>query len=177
MEKRQQILEGASKVISERGLHRLTLDAVAKECNMSKAGLIHHFPSKEALITAMNKQVADRFTESIDQANDQEPSYNKAYLKGSIEELNAPKMLNVSNSLLAAIATNPELIQPWRQSYEEMDEKMKQEGISEELSSIIRLVSDGLWFANMFDLQPLSKQEQENVKAWLSACVDREKRN
>ncbi|SFM12041.1 TetR/AcrR family transcriptional regulator [Salibacterium qingdaonense] len=175
MEKRQQILEGASKVVSERGLHRLTLDAVAKECGMSKAGLIHHFPNKEALITAMNDQVAARFAGSIENAYEQEPSYNKAYLKGSMKELNSSDLLNVSNSLLAAIATNPELIQPWNEAYKEMDEKMKQDGVSDELASVVRLVSDGLWFANMFDLQPLSEQEQDHIKHYLFTLIEKEK--
>ncbi|MFZ4453996.1 TetR/AcrR family transcriptional regulator [Salibacterium aidingense] len=175
MKKQQQILEGASKVVAEQGLHRLTLDAVAKECGLSKAGLIHHFPNKEALITAMNEQVADRFSESIEDAYRQQSSYNKAYLNGSLKELNGPEVLNVSTSLLAAAATNRELIKPWNEKYQEIDDKMKQDGVSEELAQIVRLVSDGLWFANMFDLLPLSEQEQENIKTYIFEWIEKEK--
>ncbi|WP_026701995.1 TetR/AcrR family transcriptional regulator [Salibacterium aidingense] len=177
MEKQQQILEGASKVVAEQGLHRLTLDAVAKECGLSKAGLIHHFPNKEGLITAMNEEVAARFTRSIEDAYRQESSYNKAYLDGSLKELNGPDVLNVSTSLLAAAATNRELIQPWNEKYQDMDAKMKQDGVSDELAQIVRLVSDGLWFANMFDLLPLSEEKQKNIKTYIFELIEKEKKS
>jgi AcrR family transcriptional regulator len=46
---REEILEAARAVILERGLAGLTLAAVARELELTKAALYHYFPSKEAL--------------------------------------------------------------------------------------------------------------------------------
>jgi len=51
------LLAAANKVVVDRGVDALTLDAVACQAGVSKGGLLHHFPSKEALITAMVQQV------------------------------------------------------------------------------------------------------------------------
>lgn len=48
---RERILEAATTIAVEDGPKQLTLDNVAKKCGMSKGGLIHHFPNKDALLT------------------------------------------------------------------------------------------------------------------------------
>lgn len=48
--KRSSILLAASIVVKNNGVEKLTLEAVAKEAGVSKGGLLHHFPNKEALI-------------------------------------------------------------------------------------------------------------------------------
>jgi AcrR family transcriptional regulator len=46
---REEILDAARAVILERGLPGLTLAAVARELQLTKAALYHYFPSKEAI--------------------------------------------------------------------------------------------------------------------------------
>jgi AcrR family transcriptional regulator len=47
---REEILDATEAVIGREGVAGLTLDAVAAECDVSKGGLLHHFPSKDALV-------------------------------------------------------------------------------------------------------------------------------
>jgi AcrR family transcriptional regulator len=47
------ILDAASKVILDKGVEALTIDAVAQEADISKGGLFYHFPSKKNLIEGM----------------------------------------------------------------------------------------------------------------------------
>ncbi|MDQ0063824.1 AcrR family transcriptional regulator [Paenibacillus harenae] len=51
--KRHLILFAASTIVKTLGAEKLTLEAVAKEAGISKGGLLHHFPNKQALINAM----------------------------------------------------------------------------------------------------------------------------
>jgi AcrR family transcriptional regulator len=51
--RRQEILATTVRLISDDGYRGLTLAQIAKACGMTNAGLLHHFPSKAALLTAV----------------------------------------------------------------------------------------------------------------------------
>jgi AcrR family transcriptional regulator len=40
-----EILDAASKIVNQRGIFNLTLEAVAEEAGISKGGLLYHYPS------------------------------------------------------------------------------------------------------------------------------------
>jgi len=48
--RKPQIVEAALRTIAERGFQNVTLDDVARAAGLSKGGLVHYFPSKDALI-------------------------------------------------------------------------------------------------------------------------------
>lgn len=50
---RSAALVAAEQVVCGAGIGCLTLDAIARAADLSKGGLLHHFPSKAALIDAM----------------------------------------------------------------------------------------------------------------------------
>lgn len=47
------ILEAAAAVLRKSGARGLTIDAVAVEAGLSKGGVLHHYASKDALISAL----------------------------------------------------------------------------------------------------------------------------
>src|SRR3954447_22045743 len=50
---RDRLLDAAATVVHRDGAQALTLDAVAKEAEVSKGGLLYHFKSKNDLVNAM----------------------------------------------------------------------------------------------------------------------------
>lgn len=52
-ERREEILSAATDLIAVSGFNGVSLDSFAEACGMTKAGLLHHFPSKEDLLTAV----------------------------------------------------------------------------------------------------------------------------
>jgi AcrR family transcriptional regulator len=52
-ERREEILKAATGLIASSGFKGVPLDAFAAACGMTKAGLLHHFPSKDALLVAV----------------------------------------------------------------------------------------------------------------------------
>lgn len=60
--RRQAIFDETIKVLSERGYHGFNLNELAKRCGLTYAGLLHHFPSKEALLVALLRE-RDRLDE------------------------------------------------------------------------------------------------------------------
>lgn len=57
--RKPQIVEAALRTIAERGFQNVTLDEVAKAAGLSKGGLVHYFPTKDALI---KEAVVDFYT-------------------------------------------------------------------------------------------------------------------
>ncbi len=55
--KRDRILDAASRVVESQGAAHLTIDAVAAEADVSKGGVLYHFPSKQALLEGMLERV------------------------------------------------------------------------------------------------------------------------
>lgn len=51
--KREEILQRAIEVFGRLGFHAASMREIAKACGLSQAGLLHHFPNKEALLLAL----------------------------------------------------------------------------------------------------------------------------
>jgi AcrR family transcriptional regulator len=67
---RNALLEGAYTMLSEGGIHHLSLRAVAKRIGVSHNAPYQHFPDKEALIAALSHQGFDKLSAEIDDALD-----------------------------------------------------------------------------------------------------------
>ena len=52
-ERRAEIVRAALEVIAERGYRRASLAAVAERVGLTQQGLMHHFPTKDALLVAV----------------------------------------------------------------------------------------------------------------------------
>lgn len=52
-ERRAEIIQAATEVIAERGYRGATLAAVAERVGLTQQGLMHYFPTKEALLVAV----------------------------------------------------------------------------------------------------------------------------
>ncbi|GJE15523.1 TetR/AcrR family transcriptional regulator [Methylobacterium marchantiae] len=59
------ILDAAESLIRRSGTRTLTIDAVATEASLSKGGVLHHFASKDALISALAERKLKEVKEDI----------------------------------------------------------------------------------------------------------------
>ena len=60
--KREEIIEKAIEAFGRTGYHGTSMREIAANCDLSQAGLLHHFPSKEDLllaIVAVRERIAD----------------------------------------------------------------------------------------------------------------------
>ena len=68
----------------------LVLDAVAREAQVSKGGLLYHFRSKEALVAGLTQRMLDRFDEVQDEAAARDEqrtgAWARAYLASTVAE-------------------------------------------------------------------------------------------
>lgn len=54
--KKSQLIQAALEIIDKKSLDALTYESLAKASGMSKSGLLYHFPSRTALLLALNEQ-------------------------------------------------------------------------------------------------------------------------
>ena len=56
--KKSLLIQAALEIIDKKSLDALTYDSLAKASGMSKSGLLYHFPSRAALLLALNEHLA-----------------------------------------------------------------------------------------------------------------------
>jgi len=158
---RTRLLEAAERLVARDGVARLTLDAVCREAGVSKGGLLYHFPNKSTLVSAMVLRWANGFERDIEErleaAGDEDAPgrWSRAYAGATFEPGKAqPQQPRELVALLAAVATDPVLLDPLRERFARWQERAEGDGLDPALATLLRLAADGLWFSDLFGLAP-----------------------
>jgi AcrR family transcriptional regulator len=166
---RNDILNAAEALVAEQGAARLTLDALAERAEVSKGGLQYNFRTKDALIRAMLERMLTELDLAFENAlagETQKPSRRaRAYVRSSIGDATRPTPLHTA--LLAAVATDPELLAPHRQNYRRHVDEMVEEGLSLEHAATIALATDGMWLLGLLGITPFNADEQSKIVDYL----------
>ena len=175
LETRASILDAANRIVLSQGVEHLTLEAAANEAGVSKGGLLYHFPNKEMLIAGMIEHYIQRFMADL-HASAKTPtqsskpgSWTRAYLDTTFAD--NQRLPRMSSGLLAAIATNPSLLKPLQDIFAEWVKLLEDDGIEPVTAHIVRLVSDGLWLVELFDLAPPSSKMKERISQALKNLI------
>lgn len=86
--KKSQLIQAALEIIDKKSLDALTYESLAKASGMSKSGLLYHFPSRTALLLALNEHLASSWRASLFEAAGAPP-----------EELSARERLRAGSTL------------------------------------------------------------------------------
>ncbi|MFE2425281.1 TetR/AcrR family transcriptional regulator [Streptomyces sp. NPDC059373] len=81
-ERREEILAAAMEVVAERGYQGASLSAVARRAGLTQQGLLHYFPSKEALLVGV-LEARDRW--DAQWAAAASPGWKRAQLEQLVE--------------------------------------------------------------------------------------------
>lgn len=86
---RNRILEAASRLFEERGIHNSGVDTIIAEAGIAKATLYKHFSSKDTLVNAFLRSKADAFYEWLRSGlrnRDLKPSEQLIYICDLLEQ-------------------------------------------------------------------------------------------
>ncbi len=168
--RRDQLLAAAERIVRRDGVGHLTLDAVAVEAGTSKGGLLYHFVSREALVTAMVERHLADFSATLEaaMADDPEPRgrWTRAYLH-TTAPLGGPSDSAAATGLLAAMASNPVLADPLRERYAGWRQQMARDGLPEADAMIVALAADGLWMADLLGFAAPTGDQRGQILARL----------
>ncbi len=171
---REIILDAAEAVVLESGARHMTLDAVAARAGVSKGVLLYHFPTKEALLKGMQ----ERF---IKQINETRKKKAKGLKEGPRREIKAfilsiadrdPKKEKIGSALLAAVAHDPELLQPARDDFRRRLTEFERSGLNFRCAAIIYFAVSGLVFSELLSLSHLSTKERNDLIQELLRLAD-----
>jgi AcrR family transcriptional regulator len=159
---RESILQAAEEIVAKRGPAHLTLEMAASEAKVSKGGLFYHFRSKEALLEAMIRRSMElleseqrKVAESL--TGDRNGKL-KANIIGTLRHLEGQRP--VLTAVIAAIANDPKLVEPVRESIrKEFQDLSKELTLRTEDIAILFLASQGLLLVELLNLSFLTPSQ------------------
>ena len=166
---RKRILDAATQIALERGPKQLTLDNVAKQCGMSKGGLMHHFSNKDALLAGMVETmiallVAD--TEEMQQKHDDALAITT--LLRSRQRHHEQIAMYQAKILLVAAVENPDLLKPMQELMKCKKQEIESQDAVDE-STLLWLAADGLSFQELMEISPYDEAERKVIRKKLIA--------
>lgn len=171
---RDRLLDSAEAVLTEHGSHGLTLAAVAAHAGVSKGGLLYHYASKDALITALIERLIANFDELVASFRMERPGwYTRAYVEATFAVFAARDEDATPRRWAAACAaaTDPVLREPFARA----QRRWMSEGLDEEpdpdLAQLVRLAADGLWEAAELDPSLLGPERMKALRERLLALL------
>jgi AcrR family transcriptional regulator len=171
---RERLLDSAEAVLAEHGSHGLTLAAVAARAGVSKGGLLYHFASKDALITALIERLIEGFDALIESYRRERPGwYTRAYVEATFEVLTAQDA-DVARrrwAAASAAATDPALQRPFAAAQRRWLNERLDEEPDPDLAQLVRLAADGLWEAAELDPSLLGPDRLSALRARLLALA------
>ena len=147
---RQALLDCATKLALEHGLAAVSLQAVASAAGVTKGGLFHHFPNKQALIEAVFDGMMENLDREIDQELERDKGGHGTFTRAYVRTLFADRALNKSpwSAQTMTVLADPYSKSLWHKwmndrliKHAETDAGMRLE--------IVRLAADGAWLTHV----------------------------
>jgi len=167
---RDAILDAAEAIVREQGAAHLTLDAAAERAGLSKGGVLYHFQTKDALLVALVERMTQAFqglyAETRARMGDDPKRMLEAYIEAvfSAEE----RLGSTSCSLIPALASNPELLEPIRRFYKHHFAQLSNVPVGWDQAAIVTLALDGMWLLEMLGVSPLGPQDEKRIAKLLA---------
>jgi AcrR family transcriptional regulator len=158
---RKAALQAALTIIARDGPGRLTLDAIAKEAGISKGGLMHQFPSKQAVLKALLEQQVEYF-EKFHARRMTDAKTEHPELAAQIATFREAAMQphSIASAFLGAVAEEPSLLSISRERDAERIAALKAEAGDSDLALLRRSAAEGLALSSIFGLSAMSRQDQ-----------------
>ena len=169
---RAEIIDMAIEAAAEEGATGLKLDAVVARLPFSKGALLHHFPTKQALLEGVVDQLAGEMAAAVLAEATRDPNpYGRnarAYLRATVNEPVTERDVCIGRAILATCAVEPVLIGRWRAAMQALaaDDPVDPAGKDDAL--MLRLIADGLWMSDLFGTHEVSPEQRRALLSLLT---------
>lgn len=168
MSTRDHIIDSALAVVRSQGVSSLTLDEAARAAGISKGGVLYHFKSKEALIQGMVAHLSDKCVELQQHHFSKLPAGPNKWARALVAtafDAKAPTTDPAGCALLAAIATNPSLLEPLEGTIHEGIRRLTEDSEDPDTALLVALAMDGLWLHRLVGSPIMNDRMRDRVRA------------
>lgn len=153
---RVRIFRAVQSLLAEKsGLH-FSLELVAKEAGVSKGGLLYHFSTKDALLSALIVDYVEQLDRRIEQIQaDKKLSYHESYF----EICTSSDAIRASRVLIAVAAINEDLLIPMEVANKRWRERLSGSLKDKSKGLALSLLIDGYLLSASNEISSVSKQE------------------
>ena len=161
---RQLIIQAALSVIARDGANKLTIDAIAKEAEISKGGVLHHFRTKQAVLVALldNQRVHfGHFAREFLEGEGKYSSEPALAMQISVLREASKQPHSVALAILGAISEQPSLVEGVKRTDADHVAAIRNEAADPDLAILRWTAARGLLWTSLFNMCPLSEQERQ----------------
>lgn len=167
----RRVVRAAIDLAAKDGLRAVTFDAIAAAVAASKGAVMHHFPTRSAMVEAMVAALVADHRSAVLAACERDPHptgrFARAILRVATSTAGAP----LERGLLAALIEEPARADALRDHYRWCRDQLALDGIPPVHASLVLLASDGLWLAELADLPSVEPQQVDRVLDALEALT------
>lgn len=155
------VLDAAEAVLARDGIGSLTMDAVARAAGISKGGVLHHFRSKDALVSSLARRKLKRLQDGVDAAQEARAGDPQAVLRGMIDYAAATYCGddNFSRPILVAAVENSESLAVFQGMFAELFGEVRRDTAAPEVATALLFATIGLQVARTLGFARLGPEE------------------
>ena len=158
MSAKNNILYAAASLAASEGITALGVERIVQAAGVSKGSFFYHFATKEEMIRALFKHVAERCISEVDEAVANGARFTDAFIEMVVRDLREKGELIAV--IVATVALDPSLRAVLTAHSEDLHKRMiKEDALSEEQADLLRLVIDGAMIGTVL-YEPEGKLER-----------------
>lgn len=163
---RLQLLEATACLLAEQGLAGVTLERVARLAGVSKGGLLHHYPSKQALLEGLFQALIEAFQEGIDAAIAADAAPRGRFTRAYVATVLTARFGSVDSTRMGlcalALSGDKGIHAAWH-TWLGGQLAAHGEDAADAGGRLIRFAADGLWLDQATQCQTCSCQDRQAV--------------
>lgn len=153
---RRALLDAAARSVVVHGAG-VSLDVVAREAGVSKGGLMHHFRSKDDLMTALADDLFDQFDRAVqdrlDPGDTKPGRLLRAYVRATFDDLERGQDAVEPTTLMATLSSFPDAARRSQERYRRWNESLAEDGADPQRILVVLRACDGASIAPLFEGQ------------------------
>ncbi|MCX2615273.1 TetR/AcrR family transcriptional regulator [Klebsiella pneumoniae] len=156
----RQLLESAAMIAGRDGIAALSLNAVAREAGVSKGGLLHHFPNKQALIFALFARLLAIMEKAISELMAADNIAYGRFTRAYLRYLSNPELTDTHES--RQLMVQPVLRKCWRDWM--LDHLAQGDALDNgPTGTLVRYAADGIWLSELTEGRTMSSEHRQSL--------------
>ncbi|MGW6331243.1 TetR/AcrR family transcriptional regulator [Nocardia rhamnosiphila] len=167
------VLEAAERMFAERG-GRVSLSDIAAAAGVTKGGLMHHFPNRDALLAGVTEHLIAKvwaeIHECIDLSENRPGKFTRGYVRALTSGSESVARAFSPTGLVVTLGTVSGLEELFADDARRLDEAFAADGLAPGTTSVIRFAAEGL--ATAVNSPYLTADRLESARTELLAMTE-----